>query len=75
MVANCPEDKANFSDLHKVSFGLGIRLIGIPKLYVKYDFSPQPKGNECLPLLITVFLLPLGDCSSPTPNRSFWGGC
>lgn len=74
MVANCLEDRANFSDLHKVSLGLGIRLIEKPKLYVKYDFSPQPKGNECLPLLITAVLL-LGDCPFPTPNRSFWCGC
>lgn len=68
MVANCLEDRANFSNLHKVSLGLGIRLIGKPKLYVKYDLFPQPKGKECLPLLMTIFLLPLGKLLLPYPK-------
>lgn len=38
MVANYLEEGANFSNLHKVPFGLRMGMMGKQKLCVKYDF-------------------------------------
>lgn len=53
MVAKYLEEGANFSDLHKVPFGLGMGLMGKQKLCVKYYFFPRGRhtsiDNNILP--------------------------